>query len=882
MVRKKDPMHYLQTTLFGNSIQDWIISLVVFAVSLLVATYALRALRRAVSKWALKAQTQVGEERVARACALITWAIPIIGFVLASHRLVLDKNLSAWIPIMVLITSQIVFLLILINIVPPLARNASARHLQRASKDRLEYHQGLKQSVEAVARRTKQVIGIMLVLVPLLTILSAIIGVPMAVWALPACVVFATLVNCRGIIMKAKRELKEIPTGETADRTTAVSEICAAEDDSEPCTTETIARYFLNLFKHQLGVPKGAPSEILLVEQTPSTNNYIYELRVRVGNELRTRRMTISPLGEEGGSRSKCFYVIYDDHLVIKIPPAHIEGLSHYLETLKKEAHIIDRLAMKECVIPRVSAILKRIHTFPDEAHFTPEEIEGRYIKWLIASPESQKYLKIGDTFAFFMDFSKYYFLQHIIEYLHDIEEKAYQEIRGHSEIIWDLATLENNYGPESLPVFIAIGEIYTRYEKRIKRLLTEYDLSSSVTPYQMRDWFFTYLAVSEVADLEKGLDPAFVADVNELLKNVMATHVKPTENYRNTARAIVSDKQFDRTRSCMAGLITNLIGLLARFRDRGVALRDLKPDNLLVAGDPGNYPAFLSHSDEYQIGIIDVETAVILGQVIEEPQLGGTPHYATPSHFFENDVLGNTFEDVPRTLHFQDWHAILIIIYRVVTGEPLFNTTAHLVPELVDMIRRSSGSADELVRVLRDVSRKFWGSAAVEFREKMASKAQRMKSVNVAISDRPKEMLKEYVFEQERYMAAVVRRCVMSQSLFDSHKNRQHLLSCSHEKITLLAKKYAKGAGTQASQPGEREQRVRFLQKLGRVKGRLEKQIKISDLLDQPNPVLSAYDLLDLMHHIVLRHMYRQKWGPLPLRPAGDPSASRADTSRK
>jgi len=857
-------MHYLQIYLFGNPIQDWIISLAIFAASLLAAKYAFRALRQAVSKWALKAQTQLGEDRVTRACALITWAMPITGFVLASNGLVLDKNLSFWIPIVVLISSQIVFLLILINIVPPLAEMASTRHLECAAKVRLEYHQAQKQSVEAVARKTKQAIGIMLVLVPLLTVLSATRGVPMAIWALPVCVVFATLANCRRIIMKTRRELKEILAAQTTDRPMANAEICAAKDDSEPCTTETIARHFLNLFKHQLGVPQGTPSEILLVEQTPSTNNYVYELRVKVGNELRTRRMTIAPLGEEGGSRSKCFYVIYDDHLVIKIPPVHIEDLSHYLETLKKEAHIIDRLAMKECVIPRVSAILKRIHTFPDEAHFTPEEIEGRYTKWLIASPESQKYLKLGDTFAFFMDFSQYYFLQHILEYLHDIEKKTSQEILGHSEIIWDLATLENNYGPESLPVFVAIGEIYTRYEKRIKRLLTEYDLSSSVTPYQIRDWFFTYLAVSEVADLEKSLDPAFVADVNELLKNVMATHVKPIENYRNTARAIVSEKQFDRTKSHMAGLITNLIGLLARLRDRGVALRDLKPDNLLVAGDPDKYPEFLSRSDEYQIGIIDVETAVILGQVIEEPQLGGTPHYATPSHFFENDVLGNTFEDVPRTLHFQDWHAILIIIYRVITGEPLFNTTAQLVPGIVNMIRRSPGNAQELARVLRDVSRKFWSSAAVEFRKKMASRAPLMKSVNAVIPDMAREMLKEYVFEQKQNMAAVVRRCVMSQRLFDSHKNRHFLLSCSHKKIILFMKKYATGVGAEAFQPGEREQRVRFLQKLGRVKGRLEKQIKISDLLDQPNPVISAYDLLGLMHHMVLKHMYRKGWGPL------------------
>ena len=32
------------------------------------------------------------------------------------------------------------------------------------------------------------------------------------------------------------------------------------------------------------------------------------------------RRMTIGPLGEESGSKSKCYYVIYDIHMVVKIP----------------------------------------------------------------------------------------------------------------------------------------------------------------------------------------------------------------------------------------------------------------------------------------------------------------------------------------------------------------------------------------------------------------------------------------------------------------------------------------------------------------------------------------------------------------------------------
>ena len=747
----------------------------------------------------------------------------------------LDESLSFWIPRIVLISSQIVLLLIFANVLPPLANLASHRHLEDVAKEHLQYHQEQKRSVEAITGHVKELTGILLILVPLLTVLSAIPEVPMAIWALPVCAVLIKLTLCYRIILNARRDLEESLAANTTDGVLADPQLPGGEEDEqEPCTRETVVAFFLNLFKHQLGVSEETPSAFSPVEDEPFTGSYVYELRVQAGHDLKTRRMTIAPLGEESGSRSRCFYVIYDDHLVIKVPPTHIENLSHYIESLRREAHIIDRLAMKECVIPRVSAILKRIHTFPDEAHFTPEEIEGRYMKWLIASPESQKYLRIGQGFAFFMDFSKYYFLEHIIEYLHDTKEKMYREIRGHSEILWDLTTLENNYGPESLPVFSAIGQVYNRYEKRIRRLLSEYDLSSSVTPYHIKEWFFTYLAKDEVTDLEKALDPEFMVDLDELLKNVMATHVESVDNYRNTARAIVSEKQFAQTSSSMKGLVANHLDLLARLRQKGVALRDLKPDNLLVAGDPGRYPEFLSHSDEYQIGIIDVETAVILEGTTEEPQLGGTPHYATPSHFFGNEVLRHAFIDVPKTLHLQDWHAMVGIIYRVITGGVLFDKTAQLVPGMVRMIRNCSGSPQALFGVFNDVSPEFWSKAAAEFTAKMAQEAETLRSVDIAIPNTARAMLKECILEENEQTAGAIRECVMSQRAFSSDKNRKYLLSCPHEKVMDLLKKYSHGAAGEAF---DTRHITGFLRKLGRLKLRWEQRTAMAHLLDEYDP---------------------------------------------
>ena len=60
-----------------------------------------------------------------------------------------------------------------------------------------------------------------------------------------------------------------------------------------------------------------------------------------------------------------------------------------------------------------------------------------------------------------------------------------------------------------------------------------------------------------------------------------------------------------------MAAITTNLLDVLAWFRKKRVSMRDLKPDNLFVAGDPARYPLFLRSVEEFSLGIIDVETAV-------------------------------------------------------------------------------------------------------------------------------------------------------------------------------------------------------------------------------------------------------------------------------
>ena len=99
----------------------------------------------------------------------------------------------------------------------------------------------------------------------------------------------------------------------------------------EPATAtdkERILKFFFHLFKQQVAAEPDALSEIKLVETRPICPNETYEMRIQQGNDWASRRMSIGLLGQGGGSRSKCFYVIYDSHMVLKLPAESIQGFS--------------------------------------------------------------------------------------------------------------------------------------------------------------------------------------------------------------------------------------------------------------------------------------------------------------------------------------------------------------------------------------------------------------------------------------------------------------------------------------------------------------------------------------------------------------------------
>jgi hypothetical protein len=222
--------------------------------------------------------------------------------------------------------------------------------------------------------------------------------------------------------------------------------------------------------------------------------------------------MTIGPIGDEAGSKSKCYYVIYDAHIVVKIPVRPIKAFDEYIRSIKKEGQIVDKLAPKECIIPRVSVVLNLlapkeciiprvsvvlnlIHKFPNSANLAAEKLEEKYVDWLRRKTDYQKYLKIKNTFVFFMDFSKYYFLGHIVDHLHDVKDAIAEEMIANAETIFDNQKFRGRYGKDKEAVGFEIRQVYNDCQAAIRQFLTDSGVSSDVSMFRIQTWFLTHLA---------------------------------------------------------------------------------------------------------------------------------------------------------------------------------------------------------------------------------------------------------------------------------------------------------------------------------------------------------------------------------------------------
>ncbi len=494
---------------------------------------------------------------------------------------------------------------------------------------------------------------------------------------------------------------------------------------------EKVVLYFLNIYLLQLKAKKKDSYRFLRLDTKGPQKTTVYSLQRRMGDRWQSRRMSLGPIGEGSGSKSKCFYVVFDDNMVVKLPSSPVTNFNDYISSIKAEKRIADILAPRECLTPKVSLVLKRIPAFANTVGEYAKTDEQECIKILTEFPQFQKFLKIGKNFAFYMDLSRHFFLKHILEELNDVEKDVSTEIKKHSEIIWSPLAFEDRYGKNTAPLCQKLQNAFELFEKNI---------DPDIPTFKKKEWFTDSLSKENAEKRRKEMP--VVAEM--LLKKISADYHDTFTTFDRSVKNFVRGQSFNQHKSEIQGICTNLIDLLAWLGSKNIAMRDLKPENLLVVGAPSSYPNFLKSADAFEIGLIDVETAAYTDpktRITDQPRLGWTLWYATPSHMFVNEILKQLYHDIPYILHLQDWQAIVVMIFETITGEkPLFHAAKTLAGISRD-ISQYFGTTSGMLEFAKQSGPKFWKAAAVEFKARLHEKKHRFSSVNLDIGRNARQM---------------------------------------------------------------------------------------------------------------------------------------------
>jgi serine/threonine protein kinase len=349
----------------------------------------------------------------------------------------------------------------------------------------------------------------------------------------------------------------------------------------------------------------------------------------------------------------------------------------------------------------------------------------------------------------------------------------------------------------------------------------------------------------------------------------------EPVDAYTRAIHSFARRLSLAQNRLPIAGILTNLLDLLAWLGVKQVAMRDLKPDNLLVAGDAQNYPAFLRCPADYSLGFIDVETAVYFGKAEEnnmrQPLLGGTPYYATPSHLFPNPTLAACFGDPSRILHFQDWQAVLVMIFKAVTGELLFDRTALHFADVKNRVINAMRQKEALDPQLEEVSRIFWRSAAAEFRTKMKAAESALRFVEADIPKEAKALFVQVLKRDIESIGTTIQKLIDAQSWFPGARSREQLRKASCGRICQIMEELKAKSLAGNTSADSLHARMRFLKHVSALKVLVERKSQTVSAFESDTACrMSAYDVMILMFNSVLKAMYREDWNTFVEESAG------------
>lgn len=616
-----------------------------------------------------------------------------------------------------------------------------------------------------------------------------------------------------------------------------------------------IVRFFLNVFRYQINAPADTPVHITSDEKEPAGSSYTYKLHVQHNGRWQSRRMTIGPIGEKSRSKSTCYHVIYDSRMVIKVPPKPLLDFRRYIKHIDAEKHIEARIAPMQCLIPSLSSILRRIYKFPNESNLSRDQLERNYLSLLESRPDLAGFLTISGSHAYFMDVARYYFLGPIVETMHEKQKPIHDEILSHPDIFWQPHDFYGRYGTDAESIRQQVIGLHDKFQQRLNLLERPGKLTPQALSERGQIWLLKALAGISVKEMARDLPVRFRKDLSLLIEKLTADNSQAIQAYRGLIHEYVNRVRLSRHLPRMRSMITNLFKMLAWLGEKGVAIRDLKPDNLLVVGDPDRYPFFLNNAEEFSLGLIDLETAVDFTPPIyrrmTQPLLGGTLYYATPTHFLSNKILESRFADIRRVFYLQDWYAAIGIIYELITGQYLFKRSARQLNQTLNAAREN-GTKSRATRLLKLSRSEFWRIASAELDNRCRRHADKLSQVVPALPEEFRQWLTYELEATVKHLRSLSAASIRAQRVFQSDHDRERLLKLSDKDLENMINRYKNPAGGSQLPAEARKQAIHYFKKLLTYR-RDEKKAKDSlKALAHAEINIQAGKIMDIMFLVV------------------------------
>ncbi len=622
---------------------------------------------------------------------------------------------------------------------------------------------------------------------------------------------------------------------------------------------ETVVKFFLNIFRLQTEFVErqNAKCDFQAVADDILTDQ-VFEFRAECAGKWKTRRMSIRQLGESVESKSTCFKVTYDNVLVVKIPPRTFPSFEVYLKYIQTEKAIATRLSPDVvCLSPAISGILKKIPQIHQiKKHLL--ETEEDYIRLLLHDPSLQSYLKVGNRLAFFMDLSRYVFLNQILDSMHKKRLRVPEAIYKNRDALFDLDAFETIYGTKHDDIFFQINRLYGNYQKSLDRAVNYTEGLLSIPDYLRTEWFLDGLTGQSPDIASAGYSTDTAKNIESVLSSTINKGEGAITRYKKLVNAYVMQKIFENNRSTMAALIVNTLELISRLKDKAVSVRDLKPDNIFVATNFDGADHILGNPSGYALGLIDLETAISFQasqpNAFEQPLMAGTPSFMTPSQLFANPVLTKLFgNNTSRVLYMQDWYATVGIIFNIVTGHHLFYRTAKLIPEV---IRLKKKNAQQPMEVFKKISWNFWQTAASEMAEKIKAHRNRLENLQVNLTPRIRKTIGAEAIEENAILFEILHQMVYSQKFFPN--SCESLINTTAESIRSHRLKFEKQKAVSKHSSKQQAGIIFFLKSLETLKMQIT---RTRALVNLPKKPVTAAELMNILFYRAFYAMYNPTW---------------------